>query len=232
MADVFADALVLRGYALRGHQRHVTCMTDRAGLLERMADAQHRLSELEEGLQTSMAQNGELWSHIVENWASATSPGFFVKIFKIRQRKLGMRKLAEKCIRAILSVHSDFVMDVRTVRTWAKACESPLAPLSDEDISQLYEQVLALRHDPEFTAALTGQDPLFLAYFLDKVPFIRNQKDSLEGRHSEKAPLTYPRLEELIQRDQVQIRESLNKASRLGAAAPEPDSPSTDGGGE
>jgi len=184
-------------------------------LIPRLIEAQQRLHQIEDGLDGLVAENSELVQHVSENWASVLTPGFWTRILKTRFKTVAGRKLTAKYVRAVLSIRSNFVMNVETVKIWRNNAQSFLVTFSDGDIRKFYDTMIALQHDPDFLEPLQAHDQFLYFYFLSKVPYILRHRDVFDGREIV-GPLTFPRLDEVISQDQLQIGARLLAAASLG----------------
>ncbi len=190
-------------------------MSESLTFSSRVAQAYQTFEDIEDSLDTFVSANSTLVEHVTENWAAGVTLGFWTKLLRIRQKQIAMRKLTAKYLRAILSVHTPFVMNVATVKTWRDSAESVFVKISDPDIRVLYNAIISLKHDPDFLEPLRRHNEFLYHYFLDKVSYIERNLDQFDGREIS-GPLTYPLLTDLFSVNQGQIQTKLLEAANLG----------------
>lgn len=186
-------------------------------LIKYVRDVNRTFEEFEGLVDDLIAQNSELVAYVVENWESVLTPGFLTKFLKIRLKTSAHRKFSAKCLRGIMSVNSNFVMNVTTVRTWRRQAESVVVTFTDDEIRQLYNTILALEHDADFVNPLRQKSEFHFRYFLTKIPFVRRQRALYEGEPLERGLLEYPLLTGLAMDAQPQVNARLTAAALLGA---------------
>jgi hypothetical protein len=165
--------------------------------LRGVIESGQQLKGIDNKLNKIILENSEVVQHVVDNWASALTPGFWRKFFIIRVKQGARRRLITKYLRAILSPSSTFVMNVETVKNWQNNLQSALIVFTDTEILQLYNTIIALKHDPDFLEFLQACNAFVYHYFLDKVPFIEKHRDLFEGRQVQ-GLLDYPQLQKVL----------------------------------
>ncbi len=184
-------------------------------LISKLSDCHGQLKEIENGLDSFINENSDFVKYVANNWSKLVTPGFWVKLLKIRQKQAARRKLVAKYLRALLSPNCNFAMDVETVKTWRDNAQSVFITFDDTEIRHFYNTIIALKHDPDFLDPLRQKNEFLFLYFLSKVDFIEKNRDLFDGRPVE-GPFKYPLLTTLFSADQNLIQESLSKAALLG----------------
>lgn len=173
------------------------------------------IRNFETNIHDFITENSEIVSHIAENWAAAWTPGFWAKVFIKRHKLQKRKKLVAQFISSILHPHSNFVMDVRTVKTWIAMEESSICKFDQNEITQFYKLIIALEHDNKFIDTITGENWFYFDYFKSKLPYIKENLDVYEGRPDSHSR-TFLALDRLVSTNQDEIMRSLEDAKELG----------------
>ncbi len=103
-------------------------------------------------------------------------------------------------------------MNVAVIRVWREEQGSIFVKFSDLEIATLFDKIISLEKDADFLNPLRAWNEECYAYFLDKIPYVRGNRNLFLGEIEVGRLVEMPRRKDLELPDQEKVNSALARA--------------------